>query len=124
MSDYEQLTDAELRELIARQLGWKGLHSSYGKIEAVPPNARPGSFVEVPNWPQSCDDALALHEGACVASMFVEMHNQWTAWVNPSLGKAYTGFAVADAVNPRARAICIAWLMWRDVEDGRANGCR
>ena len=105
MSDYEQMTDDELRAEIARRLRWAELH----------PAKR--MSIHVPNWPQDCNAAMELTK-TC-ASIGLSWNSIQEEWTVRFYDWGVTDIRVTDDVP--ARAISIAWLIWQDAQKGEAE---
>jgi hypothetical protein len=138
MSDYEQMTDDELRAEIARRFGWHivrqseqtgyfladsedNIHFGCYEHDLLTVIERYGPFgmlKMIPNWPKDANAALELcgESHVCLGRRVIVDDTRWYAMINPIFGFQYVGWVEDEHKNPHARAISIAWLRWKDAE--------
>lgn len=127
MDKYEQMTDGELRRVVAELLGYTvRSEPNYNAFVLRDANHRfimsstweGVAWNAAPNWPQSADDALALWSDAL--ELTIDIANRYVA-ITITQTPEDSIMQHFDHFTPQAvaRALCVAWLRWRDAqEDG------
>lgn len=110
--DYTTMTDEELRLNVAKRKGFDKLRTSRGRWWGEQ-QATGYARVYIPDWPADIAAAWGLVEEMVDGHADPHISHGW----NPNTWDCDTISPRIHSLAPTApRAICIAWLMWKDAE--------
>lgn len=127
MTIYDDLSNEDLRRVIAERLGWTYIgedfgirHQDSGLYGYPPGRVAVGNTEPVPNWSESVDAALGLEvppiDEWSSSTFYLEGwegkdNRKWRCVLPCKELDHWQAIGYADTP---ARAICLAWLSWKD----------
>ena len=143
MTDYASMTDEQINRTIADKLGFEvisvsnkfgvwwalrdgeGTYYEDGIDNYYPPNRRTveSAWDDLPDWSQDLNKAIGLiptHENNDFINLKFSLEYLVFSkvWLVTLWGKSLKRYDADHPHNP-ARAICEAWLKWKDSQNGK-----
>lgn len=109
MTDYNVLADEQLNQVIAEQRGWTDIHLQGKGIELLLCGRSPeGIKAWLPNWTKDLNAAIELL-GEMDGYDLIRTNDEWAI--------GYECFEPEIYSSTPNRAICFAWLNWREKQE-------